>query len=188
MVVPEAYGFKSVKWLQRVELTNELGANDTYRPGNNDLDSPMKTFARFAQVPSRLGQASHSNLRHGPGGHVRAGARGVLGPVAAGEATSEGDGEADPYCLRGDWRAAEIADRPADLGGLGLSAQVQVNEWPPRYTFVHWHARLPGLSAGEYELRCRSVDRNGIAQPMPRPFPKSGRADIQVVKFNVTGA
>src|SRR5579864_1853285 len=51
MVVPDAYGFKSVKWLQRVLLSNEFGANDTYRLGNNDLDSPMKTFARFLSVP-----------------------------------------------------------------------------------------------------------------------------------------
>ena len=51
MVVPEAYGFKSVKWLQRVVLTNDYRANDTYALGNNDLESPMKTFARFVQVP-----------------------------------------------------------------------------------------------------------------------------------------
>src|SRR5579859_6399841 len=54
MVVPEAYGFKSVKWLQRVLLSNEPGANDTYRLGNNDLDSPMKTFARFLTVPATV--------------------------------------------------------------------------------------------------------------------------------------
>lgn len=51
MLVPEAYGFKSVKWLQRVVLTNHYAANDTYHAGNNDLDSPMKTFARFVSVP-----------------------------------------------------------------------------------------------------------------------------------------
>jgi len=51
MLVPEAYGFKSVKWLQRVELTNHYGADDTYRVWNDDIDSPMKTFARFVSVP-----------------------------------------------------------------------------------------------------------------------------------------
>ena len=30
MLVPETYGFKSVKWLQRVVLTNDYRANDTY--------------------------------------------------------------------------------------------------------------------------------------------------------------
>src|SRR3954454_5101308 len=55
MMVPEAYGFKSVKWLQRVVLTNQPAANDTYAGGNNDLDSPMKTHARFAQAPATAG-------------------------------------------------------------------------------------------------------------------------------------
>ena len=54
LVVPEAYGFKSVKWLQRVVLTNDYRANDTYHAGNNDLESPMKTFARFVQVPATV--------------------------------------------------------------------------------------------------------------------------------------
>jgi DMSO/TMAO reductase YedYZ molybdopterin-dependent catalytic subunit len=52
MIVPEAYGFKSVKWLHRVLLTNHNGADDTYQLGNNDLDSPMKTFARFLDTPA----------------------------------------------------------------------------------------------------------------------------------------
>src|SRR5205085_1707554 len=52
MIVPEAYGFKSVKWLQRVVLTDLPGANDTYAEENNDVDSWMKTFARFLTYPS----------------------------------------------------------------------------------------------------------------------------------------
>jgi hypothetical protein len=44
---------------------------------------------------------------------------------------------------------------------------------------------LPGLAAGEYVLRCRSVDAKGQAQPMPRPFRKSGRCDIEAVKLTV---
>ncbi|HAT18534.1 MAG TPA: hypothetical protein DCS85_00105, partial [Verrucomicrobiales bacterium] len=30
MIVPDAYGFKSVKWLKAVVLTNAPAANDTY--------------------------------------------------------------------------------------------------------------------------------------------------------------
>ena len=48
MLVPEAYGFKSVKWLTHVMLTNNHQSNDTYAEGNNDTHSWMKTFARFA--------------------------------------------------------------------------------------------------------------------------------------------
>jgi hypothetical protein len=47
MLVPESYGFKSVKWLQRVLLTNNHRSNDTYADGNNDTHSWLKTMARF---------------------------------------------------------------------------------------------------------------------------------------------
>jgi hypothetical protein len=59
-------------------------------------------------------------------------------------------------------------------------------QWPLRYTIVHWYAELPALPPGSYELRCRSLDLNGIAQPLPRPFAKGGRAEIQMVALEVT--
>src|SRR5262249_11327578 len=37
IVVPEGYGFKSVKWLTHVVLSNIAHANDTYAGGNNDI-------------------------------------------------------------------------------------------------------------------------------------------------------
>jgi hypothetical protein len=54
-----------------------------------------------------------------------------------------------------------------------------------RLSKVHWAALLPGLPVGEYTFRCRSVDGKGQAQPMPRPFRKSGRCDIEAVKIKV---
>src|SRR6185295_19160207 len=53
MLVPETYGFKSVKWLTRVVLTNLPAANDTYATQNNDVDSWLKTFARFISYPAK---------------------------------------------------------------------------------------------------------------------------------------
>ena len=51
MLVSDAYGFKSVKWLKSVVLTNNHQANDTYAKGNNDIDSQMKTMSRFIYKP-----------------------------------------------------------------------------------------------------------------------------------------
>ncbi len=45
MIVPWAHGFKSIKWLQRIVLTNDYRANDTYALQNNDPDSYLKTAA-----------------------------------------------------------------------------------------------------------------------------------------------
>ena len=59
--------------------------------------------------------------------------------------------------------------------------------WPIRYALVHWAALLPALPAGEYEVCCRTIDANGIAQPMPRPWPKTGMNAIQRAVLPVRG-
>ena len=103
----------------------------------------------------------------------------------------------DAHHAGGNWQDATVLPPPAHWGG-GMSddwvtasphqfdpVSGMPRSWPLRYTVAHWSARLPGLPAGEYTLRCRSIDLNGIAQPMPRPFPKSGRAEIEQVKIVV---
>ena len=191
MVVPEAYGFKSVKWLQQVLLTNEPGANDTYRLGNNDLDSPMKTFARFLQVPANAPAGRAIPIS----GIAQVGVSGLAKVqywVHRSEAPLPAD---DPHFLGGDWRDAEILPPPQDWSGA-LPAGVQPDlrldsnrpapqSWPLRYTVVHWAAKLCGLTPGAYDVRCRSIDQNGIAQPMPRPFAKGGRAEIQTQPLQI---
>ena len=47
MVVPWAHGFKSIKWLQKIVLTNRYDNNDTYAEQNNDPESYLKTAAYF---------------------------------------------------------------------------------------------------------------------------------------------
>jgi DMSO/TMAO reductase YedYZ molybdopterin-dependent catalytic subunit len=191
MVVPEAYGFKSVKWLQRVVLTNDYRANDTYQSGNNDLESPMKTFARFVHVPSPTPAGAAIQIT----GLAQVGVSGLakvqywLQPENAPPAAD------DPLFSDADWQDAEILAPPADwglLGGLLPEVPLQFDpatgaprHWPMRYTIAHWAAVLPRVAPGRYTLRCRSIDMNGIAQPMPRPFAKSGRAAIQHVPLVV---
>jgi DMSO/TMAO reductase YedYZ molybdopterin-dependent catalytic subunit len=191
MVVPEAYGFKSVKWLQRVLLSNEYGASDTYQLGNNDLDSPMKTFARFLETPAAVGRGQPIPIR----GIAQVGVSGLARVQYSLHPRSRPLPEDDPTFARLDWRDAEILPPPADWGGglppgdrpevpLQFDGQAP-RAWPPRYTVVHWAAELQPPAPGAYDLRCRSVDLNGIAQPMPRPFAKGGRAEIQTVPLEV---
>jgi DMSO/TMAO reductase YedYZ molybdopterin-dependent catalytic subunit len=66
LVVPDGYGFKSIKWLQRVVLTNDPNPNDTYAGQNNDVDSPMKTFARFLRRRRSSRRASRLPSRAWP--------------------------------------------------------------------------------------------------------------------------
>ena len=55
-----------------------------------------------------------------------------------------------------------------------------------RYSVAHWAAVLRGIPAGVYDLRCRTIDASGIAQPMPRPLPKSGVNTIEQVTITVS--
>ena len=189
MIVPEAYGFKSVKWLQRIVLTNHFAANDTYELWNNDIDSPMKTFARFGDVPQTVPAGRRTPIS----GLAQVG----LSGLAKVQYCCLRKGE-DPNDSQERWADAEILPPPEDWGGglpggrlpgvplLFDPTTGRPSQWPLRYTMVHWSAELPALDAGTYTLRCRSVDNNGIAQPMPRPFPKSGRVDIQEMSLVVT--
>jgi len=191
MVVPEAYGFKSVKWLQRVLLTNEPGANDTYRLGNNDLDSPMKTFARFLEVPATATAGQAIPIR----GIAQVGVSGLAKVQFWVHPRGVPLPDDDPHFRSGDWHDAEILPPPRNWGGAlsdGRQPDVRLEldepslpSWPLRYTVVHWAAELAGLTPGGYDLRCRSIDHNGIAQPMPRPFAKGGRSEIQTLPLEI---
>jgi DMSO/TMAO reductase YedYZ molybdopterin-dependent catalytic subunit len=196
MLVPEAYGFKSVKWLQRVVLTNAPFANDTYAGGNNDVDSWMKTFARFLSTPSRPRASQPFPLT----GLAQVGISGLTKVqywIQPAEAELPAD---DPHLARGDWKDAEILAPPRSWGGGLPEGQLpadvahidpqtrQPQSWPLRYTIVHWAALADGLPEGKYHLRCRTIDANGVAQPLPRPFEKSGRNAIQRLPLTVISA
>ncbi|MDA1018426.1 MAG: hypothetical protein O3A00_28715, partial [Planctomycetota bacterium] len=64
----------------------------------------------------------------------------------------------------------------------------QPTTWPIRLAKAHWAALHPGLPAGEYTLRCRTIDEKGNAQPLPRPFAKSGRTAIEKKRIVVAPA
>ena len=69
MVVPWAHGFKSIKWLQRIVLTNDYQANDTYALQNNDPESYLKTAAYIGKG-SLVVQGRRAD-RHRGNGHGR---------------------------------------------------------------------------------------------------------------------
>lgn len=70
-------------------------------------------------------------------------------------------------------------------GAFGFDAAGMPRHWPMRLTKAHWAALLPGVPAGRYILCRRSVGAAGHAQPMPRPFKKGGRCDIDAKTFTI---
>ncbi|MBC8114091.1 MAG: hypothetical protein H7062_06925, partial [Candidatus Saccharimonas sp.] len=82
------------------------------------------------------------------------------------------------------WKTLPDGTLPANVRGFDPVTSRPLT-WPMRNTLAHWAVLLTDVAAGEYELRCRTVDANGIAQPMPRPFQKSGQNLIQRVSLSV---
>jgi DMSO/TMAO reductase YedYZ molybdopterin-dependent catalytic subunit len=197
LVVPWAHGFKSIKWLQRIVLTNGYQANDTYAGGNNDIESYLKTAAYLDDGPQNFKAGAEVLLA----GTVMVGWPGLerveywLRPEAGKHGKLEED---DPAWRMATWLPCRIAPPPENWGGnlpdnvmpkdvWGFDPKTgKPKEWPMRFSVAHWSASLRGLPAGAYEFRVRTVDRNGFAQPEPRPYPKSGRNPVPVKQFMVT--
>ena len=185
MVVPEDYGFKSVKWLSHLFLTNLATSNDTYADQGNDVDSPMKTFAATLSIPRTIKAGEALAVT----GYAQVGISGLSKvQVSLERATSA-------KTVNNIWKDAELLSAPARWTGLmgetilpgthGFDATGKPQSWPMRLTNAHWATVLPGVPAGEYTFRCRTVDAQGIAQPLPRPFRNSGHAKIETVTVSV---
>ena len=196
LVVPWAHGFKSIKWLQKVVLTNKYEANDTYATQNNDPESYLKTAAYFdddkdATYPVGKPVVVRGTFMVGWPGLDRvefwlrpdAGTKGRLAPD-------------DPAWAAAAWKPAAIDPPPKDWGGglpdgvlpkdvWGFGPDGKPKDWPLRYSIAHWSLRLADLAPGRYELRVRTVDKNGFAQPEPRPGQRSGKNLVPCKLFAV---
>ena len=105
----------------------------------------------------------------------------------------------DPYFTKAPWIDATILGPPEKWGGdlpggaipkdtLGFDDDGPAADLAD----AAGEGPLGGAAAracrpGEYTLRCRTIDAKGQAQPMPRPFKKSGRAEIEAVKLDGEG-
>jgi len=192
MLVPDTYGFKSIKWLQRVVLTNNPNPNDTYAGQNNDVDTPMKTFARFVSTPGKLRMGQSAALT----GVAQVGVSGLSKVQYCLLPAHQSPSPGDPYLTQADWQNGKILPPQKQWGGglpdgrlppipLQFDSQGRPLSWPLRYTIAHWAALLTARQGGPHELCCRTIDANGIAQPMPRPFQKSGHNDIQRIGMTI---
>lgn len=199
IVVPEAYGYKSIKWLTHVVLTNLPHANDTYADSDNDVDSPLKTFAASLSVPRDVKAGDPIPVS----GYAQVGISGLskvqvsIESVAksAAKSAAQSPPENGPYFTTAHWTDAELLAPPKKWDSLpegkipaqthGFDSSGKPTHWPLRLAKAHWAALLPVLPPGTYTFRCRTIDEKGQAQPLPRPFAKSGRAAIESITVTV---
>ncbi len=196
MVVPDAYGNKSVKWLQRIVLTNEFRSNDTYAEWNNDTESHSKTYARFWHVPDQVSADQAVPIT----GLAQVGMSGLTKVQVWVQRDGQPAPADDPYLTTAAWQDAQVLGPPETWGG-GLPdgqlpntlAQIdqqtgRLNEWPLRDTLVHWALLLDGLPRGTHTLHCRTIDaqRRGpaaaasVPQERRQSDPEQGSAGDRV--------
>lgn len=191
VVVPEAYGFKSIKWLSHVVLSNIAHANDTYAEQNNDVDSPLKTFAATISIPAEAKPGEAIAVS----GYAQVGISGLKKVQVSMESNDTPIDETDPHFTKLNWMDATLLSAPREWSGLaggkippgtiGFDRTGIPRNWPMRLTNAHWEVTIPGQSGGNYTIRCRTIDDQGNAQPMPRPFRKSGFAMIESVPIRI---
>ena len=192
MVIPWAHGFKSIKWLQRIVVTNDYKANDTYAEQNNDPESHLKTAAYLDDLPAKISAGQPVLIR----GLVISGLSGLkrVEYSLRRDQTKPGGPDAD---AAESWIACRLEEPPADWRTVlpaGVSSRQILGfdsntgrpaAWPLRYSMVSWSATLKGLVPGNYAVRARAVDLNDFAQPEPRPNQKAGMNALELREFAV---
>ena len=197
MVVPWSHGYKSIKWLQHISLTNDARISDTYATGNNDPDSFLKTAAYLDKTsePLKFKEGAPIVLR----GQVISGLSGLKRVefwVRRVDEHTHTLADDAPELLAAPWAPCTLEPepdwsrtlpqfiRPGDLRGFNQTTG-RMTTWPPRYAMCSYFASLENLPPGLYEVRARAIDGNNIAQPEPRPSQKSGKNAIQVRRIEV---
>ena len=196
LVVPWAHGFKSIKWLQRISVTNDFKAMDTYANANNDPESHLKTAAYIDRAPEKFSAGQPIFMS----GLVLAGLSGlqrVESWLHRVEPDAKPVAQDDETWRASTWTPCELETPPSDWSSVfpaGISSKDVLGfapktgkplTWPLRYSMISWSATLKDLKPGKYEFRARAVDLNGYAQPEPRPIAKTGKNAVEVHKFEV---
>jgi DMSO/TMAO reductase YedYZ molybdopterin-dependent catalytic subunit len=201
MVIPWAHGFKSIKWLQHIVLTNDYHANDTYALENNDPESYLKTAAYFDNSEAQSFRQGRPVVIQGTAMVGWPGLDRVEGWLRPESGTHGQLADDDPAWKSAVWRPCVIDPPPSDWGGSlpdgikpsqiwGFGRDGRPRQWPMRFSVARWSATFRDLKPGGYEFRVRTVDQNGFAQPEPRPGNlfslKTGLNAIHCKQFVVT--
>jgi DMSO/TMAO reductase YedYZ molybdopterin-dependent catalytic subunit len=197
MVVPWAHGFKSIKWLQNIMLTDDYHASDTYALQNNDPESYLKTAAYIDHPMLQAVSGGKPVLIQGTAIVGWPGLERVEYWLRLVPESNEPIRDDDPAWKTARWLPCIIDPPPDDWGGglpegvmprdvWGFDRHGQPKQWPLRFSVALWSVTLKDLKPGRYEFRVRTVDQNGFAQPEPRPYAKSGSNAIQCKPLVVT--
>ncbi|MFO0879742.1 MAG: molybdopterin-dependent oxidoreductase [Gemmataceae bacterium] len=188
VIVPWAYGFRSVKSLQRLVLTSNPKPVNTYYAGSPDTNF-VKTMA-WPEGPFTFKAGAPITFR----GMAVCGLEGLKGVEYWLRPDTGMGGKLspdDPAWKTATWHPCVLNAPPNDWKPhlpAGISSNEiwgfdpktgKPKEWPVRYSIATWTVQLRDLKAGTYELRVRSVDHNSVTQPGPRQKEGKDNSAIQ---------
>ena len=172
-------------------LTNLAHANDTYAERNNDVDSPLKTFA--ATLSSRRGEGGRADSGHG----LRPGRRlGAVEGAGVGRSERRHRPEGRPVLHDGPVGRRRDPAAPREVGRGSKAARFP----PARSASTTAATEDVADAAGQGPLggrccracrpastRCAAGRSTRRARPSrcPRPFRKSGHAAIESIAIKV---
>jgi DMSO/TMAO reductase YedYZ molybdopterin-dependent catalytic subunit len=199
LLVPDGLGFKSVKWLSWICVTDAWVPNGWYERNwgvhllHGQKDPALKTMARIASVPGANGRPTHPRLGAFPPGqpvHFRgyavAGPRGLTGvrfrvaeprPLGFGTVIAEDFAAIEPPGVWG-------LDGPFPEGVIHFVGD-RPTRWHLPSSWVYWQTRFGPLPRGRYQFEVWALDAEGHEQPGPDPNEHSGSAKREVVTFEV---
>ncbi|MBA2662972.1 MAG: molybdopterin-dependent oxidoreductase [Bradymonadaceae bacterium] len=163
LIIPEMWGYKNVKWIDRLDLTRDGAAFGQYEtvlfPGNALIDNPGTVALGSTITSPRTARAE------------------VAGPdVTISGIAVVGDDRIDRVEVSlddGDFVAAElIGDEPGavrvDLSPAlqtAMNDTLQANQsWPLPNVWVTWAIVFEGLAAGSHSVTIRASDSQGRKQ------------------------
>jgi DMSO/TMAO reductase YedYZ molybdopterin-dependent catalytic subunit len=199
LIVPDLLGFKSIKWLSWMCVTDALVPNGWYERGRGvhlprgAEDPPLKTMARIAPVPDPCGRPTHPRLGDFPAGrplrfrgYAVAGPRGLVGVRFR---VSRGHALGGSCAIEEGLAAFEPPGRwglggPLPAGIIHFDGQAP-RRWPLPYSWAYWQAWFGPLPPGRYRFEVWALDAEGHEQPLPDPDEHSGSARREEVAFEV---
>ncbi|HEV3165137.1 MAG TPA: molybdopterin-dependent oxidoreductase [Isosphaeraceae bacterium] len=199
LLAPDLLGFKSIKWLSWLCVTDSCVPNGWYERGRgvhlppDQKDPTLKTIARIAPVPDASGHPTHPRLcTFQPGqplmfrGYAVAGTRGLAG-VRFRVGRGHGPGPHDTVT-----EGQALLEAPGSWGlpgpfpeGVTHFSGDRPQRWPLPAAWVYWQAWFGPLPSGRYHFEVWAVDLEGHEQPCPDPNEHSGSAMRENVAFHV---
>ncbi len=177
LILQEAYGFKNVKWIERIELTDKGEPFGTYQDNNFIDDGVIRVMSKTTK-PLKRGRF--------PAGKVK-----IIGMAFSGTAGIE---KVEVSIDDGAFRAARIIPLEEMIKGSEHAALIQqtmqlkniaTQPFPFQGVWVKWEFEWDAPT-GQHTIKIKATDKSGKTQPKDDTDGTDGVNSISSIAVSVT--